>query len=160
MTNAAQKVVLTAAQYGIILLVAKIFGMQLTAPLFNLIVVSGVLVFLGTRACNALFVRAIKNRKKPLFKILLLLQANVSRKDSKGRTPLHHAVEANDEAIIMTLLKHPKVRINCLDKQGVSPVMQAIGSSKLSLKVNNCPLRQTQGRPQNWRGLCRGLCHT
>ena len=142
MTNAAQKVVLTCAQYAIICLVAKIFGMTLTAPVFNLIVVSGLLVYGITRASNILLVRAIQNRQRPLFKILLLLQANVCRRDSKGRTPLHHAIDSNDEIILMTLLKHPKVRINCLDKKGISPVMHAISSNKLSLRVSgpNCDI--------------------
>ena len=73
--------------------------------------------------------------------------ASINSRDENGYTPLHYAVvglrprQGGDEgtqqtklrqriSMIKLLLKHPKIRINCRDKQGKTPLLIAVNSDK------------------------------
>ena len=68
MSNVIQKVTLTLVQYVLIIVLAKLFRIQMSAPIFALILISGILVYTLTTLSNLLLIKAIQSKKRILFK--------------------------------------------------------------------------------------------
>ena len=68
MANVIQKVTLTLFQYVLIIFLAKLFRIQMSAPIFALILITGILVYTLTTLCNLLLIKAIQTKKRILFK--------------------------------------------------------------------------------------------
>lgn len=74
---------------------------------------------------------AIAHRHFDLIKVLLHhdgINANVT--DSKGRTPLMHAVMTNDKHIVNLILDHPRVDLDAIDNDGLTATHHLISLSE------------------------------
>ncbi|XP_014229483.1 rabankyrin-5 [Trichogramma pretiosum] len=52
--------------------------------------------------------------------------ANVNSRDAEGKTPLHLAIENQNDQIISLLLFHPNINLSLRDKKGLSPFATAL----------------------------------
>lgn len=61
-----------------------------------------------------------------MFRALIEHRANVNARDSDMKTPLHAAIENQQDEIISLLLTVPEIDLTVLDRSGLSPFAAAL----------------------------------
>ena len=84
---------------------------------------------------NFLLMTAIK--QNTVTDELVKASLNINFKDEKGKTVVHHAASCDSIKPLKSILKHPQIDFNSLDKEGKPPLYYSVNEARAALLIKS-----------------------